>query len=82
MEETTSQPQAQQPKTEVDVKKFSYDCAGGMVDALAIARKMNQLQTQEDLRNLLAAGIETAIEDYGTLVSGKKPEAPKPTIET
>ena len=68
-------------KQEVDVKKFSYDCAGGMVDALAIARQMNQLHNQEDLRKLLAAGLETAIEDFMALLQGKKPEAPKPKIE-
>ena len=33
------------------------------VKSLALAQSMNMVSTEEDLTNLIAAGIETALED-------------------
>jgi hypothetical protein len=34
------------------------------VKALAIAQRMNMINTEEDLTSLISSGIETAIEDF------------------
>ena len=42
------------------------------VKSLAIAQSMNMVSTEEDLTNLISAGIETAIEDFLEALESKK----------
>lgn len=48
----------------VSIAKFSREHAVDLVKTLAVAQRMNMVQTEEDLTNLMAAGIETALEDF------------------
>jgi hypothetical protein len=48
----------------LNVREFSVKHAVEIVKAIAVSEKMGILNTEEDLTTMIAAGIETAIEDY------------------
>lgn len=47
----------------IDIPALCNDAATGVVQSLAIAQQMKQINGPDDLQKLIAAGIETAIED-------------------
>ena len=49
--------------TELNIQQIAKDHAAMTVKSLALAQSMNMVSTEEDLTNLIAAGIETALED-------------------
>ena len=49
--------------TELNIQQIAKDHATMTVKSLALAQSMNMVSTEEDLTNLIAAGIETALED-------------------
>jgi uncharacterized Rmd1/YagE family protein len=48
----------------VSIPEIAKDHATMTVKSLALAQSMNLVSTEEDLTNLIAAGIETALEDF------------------
>lgn len=49
--------------TDLNIQQIAKDHATMTVKSLALAQSMNMVSTEEDLTNLIAAGIETALED-------------------
>ena len=49
--------------TELNIQQIAKDHAAMTVKSLALAQSMNMVSTEEDLTNLIAAGIETGLED-------------------
>jgi hypothetical protein len=47
-----------------NIREFSVSHAVEIVKAISVSEKMGLLNNEEDLTSMLAAGIETAIEDY------------------
>lgn len=48
----------------LNVREFSVAHAVEIVKAIAVSEKMGILNTEQDLITMIAAGIETAIEDF------------------
>lgn len=46
------------------IRELAVTHAKDTVQAMAIAQRMGMMNSEEELINLLAAGIETAVEDY------------------
>ena len=46
------------------IRELALKHAKDTVQAMAIAQRMGVMNSEEELVNLLAAGIETAIEDF------------------
>ena len=59
--------------TELNKGILSQEYAASIVQALAIAQKNKQITGPNDLQMLIAAGIETALEDF----EAKLKETPK-----
>lgn len=51
-------------KTALKIKQISNDTAEQIVNALAVAKQMGLLNSQEDLVMLVANGIEVALEEF------------------
>jgi hypothetical protein len=49
---------------QISIREISEQYASETIKALSIAQKMGAVSTEEDLRNLIAAGIETALEEF------------------
>ena len=60
--------------TNLNIAEFAKDHAVSLVKTLAVAQSMNMVSTEEDLTNLISAGIETAIEDFMIILDPPKPE--------
>lgn len=61
--------------TNINIADFAKDHAVSLVKTLAVAQSMNMVSTEEDLTNLISAGIETAIEDFMITLDPPKPES-------
>ena len=59
----------------LNVREFSVTHSVEIVKAIAVSEKMGILNTEEDLITMIAAGIETAIEDYYQKLENLKNEA-------
>jgi hypothetical protein len=46
------------------IKNISESQSADLVKAIAVAEKMGLLNTEDDLRSILAAGLETALEEF------------------
>jgi len=51
-------------ENEIDIPFLSKEYANSIVQALAIAQKNKAISGPKDLEALVAAGIETALEDF------------------
>lgn len=58
-----------------NVREFSVSHATEVVKAIAVSEKMGLLNNEEDLTSMIAAGIETAIEEYYQKLEEIKNEA-------
>jgi len=47
-----------------NIKEFAEEQAPYLVQAIAVAQRNGLISTEEDLRSMISAGIETAIEDF------------------
>lgn len=61
--------------TNINIADFAKDHAVSLVKTLAVAQSMNMVSTEEDLTNLISAGIETAIEDFMITLDSPKPKS-------
>lgn len=59
----------------LNVREFSVNHAVEIVKAIAVSEKMGLLNNEEDLTTMIAAGIETAIEEYFEKIKNLKNEA-------
>lgn len=50
--------------TNINLPVLANDYAGSIVQALAVAQQNKQVNGPADLQFLIAAGIETALEDF------------------
>ena len=62
-------------KNILDIREFSVAHAVEIVKAIAVSEKMGLLNNEEDLTTMIAAGIETAVEDYYQKLENLKNEA-------
>jgi hypothetical protein len=60
---------------QINIKEIAAEYAGTVIKSLAITQNMGLMATEEDLRNLIAAGIETALEDLIVKINPEKNEA-------
>jgi DnaJ-domain-containing protein 1 len=60
--------------SQINIKEIAAEYAGVVVKSLAISEKMGMMTGEEDLRNIIAAGIETALEDLIVKINPEKNE--------
>lgn len=60
-----------QTKNELDIPQLSKEYANAILQSLAIAQKNKAISGPGDLEVLIAAGLETALEDFQEKLTAK-----------
>ena len=60
---------------QINIKELAAEYAGTVVKSMAISQQMGMMASEDDLRNIIAAGIETALEDLIVKINPDKNEA-------